>query len=149
MDVSPLVSQKRHGLYAVSSHVHTDGPVGVAENLLRQPDVTGAVFDQENLDRQTFSSACFHDFPSPSAKSQRKVEPWPSCDWTEMLPPCRSTIFLQMANPMPVPANSSRLCSRWNMPKIFSKYCESIPSALSCTENIHFLSPFWVAEMCT
>ena len=42
-----------------------------------------------------------------------------------MVPPWRSTIFLQMANPMPVPANSSRLCSRWNMPKILSKYCES------------------------
>jgi signal transduction histidine kinase len=71
------------------------------------------------------------------------------CDSTEMSPPCRSTIFLQMANPMPVPANSSRLCSRWNMPKILSKYCGSIPSPLSRTENIHFLSPSSAAVTCT
>ena len=57
--------------------------------------------------------------------------PCPSSDSTQMLPPCRSTIFLQIARPMPVPANSSRLCSRWNMPKILSKYCGSIPSPLS------------------
>ena len=70
-----------------------------------------------------------------------------AADSTEMLPPCRSTIFLQMAKPMPVPANSSRLWSRWNMPKILSKYCGSIPSPLSFTENIHFLPPFLAAEM--
>ena len=82
-------------------------------------------------------------------KREAKVEPCPGCDSTEMLPPCRSTIFLQMANPMPVPANSSRLCSRWNMPKILSKYCGSIPSPLSCTENIHCFPPFLAAEMWT
>jgi hypothetical protein len=26
-----------------------DGPVGVAEGLLSQPDITGTVFDQKNL----------------------------------------------------------------------------------------------------
>ena len=86
-----------------------------------------------------FSSDGFHDVLSLPAKAKRKVEPCPGCDSTEMLPPCRSTIFLQMANPMPVPANSSRLCSRWNMPKILSKYCGSIPSPLSLHREDPFL----------
>ena len=29
--------------------MQTDGPVGVAEGFLRQPDIAGTVFDQENL----------------------------------------------------------------------------------------------------
>src|SRR5450755_2150083 len=74
-------------------------------------------------------------FCSFAAKPKRKVEPRPGVDSTEMLPPCRSTIFLQMAKPIPVPANSSRLCRRWNMPKIFSKYCEFFFSASASTEN--------------
>src|SRR6266436_5617749 len=124
-----------------------DGTIGIPECFLRQPDITGAVFDQENLFGHAFSSDGSHDFLSLSAKAKRNVEPCPGCDSTEMLPPCRSTIFLQMANPMPVPENCSRVCSRWNMPKIFSKYCESIPSPLSRTANIHFSSPFLAAEM--
>jgi hypothetical protein len=53
-----------------------------------------------------------HHFHALSARSKLNVEPRPGCDSTEILPPCRSTIFLQMASPTPVPANSSRLCSR-------------------------------------
>jgi hypothetical protein len=32
-----------------------------------------------------------------------KVDPRPGCDSTQMRPPWNSTIFLQMANPMPEP----------------------------------------------
>ena len=32
------------------SHVQMDGRIGVAERFLRQPDITGTVFDQENLE---------------------------------------------------------------------------------------------------
>jgi putative ABC transport system permease protein len=68
------------------------------------------------------------------------VEPLPGSDATDILPPCRSTIFLQIARPIPVPANSSRLWRRWNIPKMRSKYWASMPSPLSLTENFHFPS---------
>src|SRR5476649_1099634 len=110
-----------------------DGLVGVAEGLLRQSDVAGAIFDQKNFYGHAVSSDEALDFISLPSKAKLKVDPCPSFDSTEILPPCRSTIFLQMASPMPVPANSSRLCRRWNMPKILSKYWASIPSPLSRT----------------
>ena len=47
--VGAFVPQKGHGLHAVGSHVQADRPVGLAERFLRQPDVTGTVFDQENF----------------------------------------------------------------------------------------------------
>ena len=47
--VLALVPQKGHGLDAVGGHVQMDGRVGVAEGFLRQPDIAGAVFDQENF----------------------------------------------------------------------------------------------------
>src|SRR5680860_384773 len=149
MVVGPLSSHKSHGLHAVGSNMQLDGSIGSVEDFLGQPDITGTVFDQENIPELTVLLHDFHDFLPLPFKAKRKVEPCPGFDSTEMLPPCRSTIFLQMANPMPVPANLSLLCSRWNMPKIFSKYCESIPSPLSCTENTHFFLPFLAAEMCT
>src|ERR1700722_1738119 len=147
--VDPLVSQKGHGLHAVRSDMQVDGRVGVAEGFLRQPDIAGIVFDQQNF----YGHVCFsdgrHDFLLLSARAKRKVEPCPGLESTEMTPPCLSTIFLQMANPIPVPANASRLCSLWNMPKILSKYCGSIPSPLSFTAKSHCLPPFLAAEMCT
>jgi len=45
---------------------------------------------------------------------------------------------------MPVPANSSLLCSRWNMPKILSKYWGSMPRPLSSTVKRHlFVERSW------
>src|ERR1700734_896969 len=149
MDVRPLVPEESHGLHAVGCNVQVDELIGIAEGFLCQPDITRTVFYQENLYGHTFSSDSFDGVFSLSPKTKEKVEPWPTRDSTEIPPPCRSTIFLQIANPTPVPSNSSRLCNRWNMPKIFSKYCASIPSPLSSTENIHFFWPFIEAEMCT
>jgi hypothetical protein len=84
-----------------------DGHVGLAEGFLHQPDITGIVFDQENLCGHTpLLRRAFVVFSPFLPKQKRKVEPCPGCDSTEMLPLCRSTIFLRMANPMPVPANS-------------------------------------------
>jgi len=40
---------------------------------------------------------------SASFKVKWKVDPRPGCDSTQMRPPWNSTIFLQMANPMPEP----------------------------------------------
>src|SRR5476649_2210720 len=130
-----------------------DELVNRAEYFLHQPDVSGTVFDQKDLNCGTLSFGGFHNFLhnflSLSVKANRNVDPRPGCDSTEILPPCRSTIFLQIAKPIPVPANSSRLCSRWNMPKIFLKYRGSIPRPLSCTANIHFFPLFLAAEICT
>src|SRR5271154_7003958 len=126
-----------------------DRTVDIAEGFPRQAHISGTVFDQKDFDGHTVSSDNFHDFASLPASAKRKVEPCPGWDSTEMAPPCRSTIFLQMANPMPVPANSSRLCSRWNIPKIFSKYCGSIPRPLSWTENVQASLPLLATEMCT
>ncbi len=38
---------------------------------------------------------------------KKKVVPWPSGDSTQIRPPCRATIFLQIASPIPVPGYSS------------------------------------------
>src|SRR5665647_224939 len=70
----------------------------------------------------------------------------PSSDSTHICPPCLSTIFLQIASPMPVPGYSSFLCSLLKTSKIFPEYCGSIPIPLSCTENNHSLS-FFSAEI--
>src|SRR5271154_1633504 len=126
-----------------------NGFIGLAESLLRQPDIAGTVFDKQNFYGHTISSDQFHQFLSLPARANLKVEPCPGFDSTEMLPPWRSTIFLQMASPIPVPANSSRLWSRWNIPKIRSKYSESIPSPLSFTENSHILLSSSTADMWT
>ena len=47
------------------------------------------------------------------------------------LPPCRSTIFLTTARPIPVPSYSSWVWRRWNISKIRSRYSASIPIPLS------------------
>src|ERR1700727_3156757 len=123
--------------------------IRIEERFLSQSNISWTVFHQQDVYGHAVSSNEIHAFISLAAKANRKVDPAPRCDSTEIVPPCLSTIFLQMASPMPVPANSSRLCSRWNMPKILSKYCGSIPNPLSCTENFHRLSPSGMAEMCT
>src|SRR5215813_1603544 len=67
----------------------------------------------------------------------KNVAPWPHCDSTQIRPPWRSTIFLQIANPMPVPGYSLRECNRWKIWKIRSACCGSRPMPLSSTENTH------------
>ena len=46
--------------HAVTGYMQMDGLIGIAEGFLRQPDVSGAVFDEKNLDRLIyFSSLAF------------------------------------------------------------------------------------------
>ena len=108
----PFAAQESHGFDTVRSDVQEDRLVGTPERLTRQPDVSRTVFDQEHLDRPAGSSDGIHDDPSQPDKTKRKVAPSPGCDSTVMALPWRSMIFLQIANPIPVPANSSRLCRR-------------------------------------
>ena len=48
---------------------------------------------------------------------KKKVVPLPGWDSNQIWPPCRSTIRLHTARPMPVPGYSSRVCSRWKITK--------------------------------
>lgn len=46
-------------------------------------------------------------YPSFLGRVKKKVLPSPGCDSTQIFPPFPSTIFLQIANPAPVPSKSS------------------------------------------
>lgn len=46
---------------------------------------------------------------------KKNVEPFPGSDSAQTRPPCLSTIFLQMARPMPVPTYSLFECNRWKI----------------------------------
>ena len=106
--------------------------------------VGGAVFHQQDFDRPEFFGGFMAASLSRSGMVKEKVEPLPGSDSTQMRPPWRSTIFLQMARPMPVPGYSFRVCSRWKMTKMRSKYSGSMPMPLSCTEKTH--SPCLAAD---
>src|ERR1700730_13436295 len=147
--VLTLTIQKVHCFCPVRRHVQVDIHLGVFKRFPREPDIAGAVLNQKNLNRFRIRSNRFHRFSFLSGRAKWKVEPFPGCDSTQILPPSRSTIFLQMANPIPVPSNSLRPCSRWKRTKILSKYWGSIPRPLSRTEKIHSGPPFFEAEMCT
>src|SRR3984893_16195679 len=123
--------------------------LGVFERFSREPDIAGAVLNQKNFDSFRVHSNQLHHLSFPSGRVKEKVEPFSGCDSTQILPPSRSSIFLQMANPIPVPLNSLGPCNRWKRMKILSKYRGSIPKPLSRTEKIHSLQPFFVAETCT
>src|ERR1700722_11998471 len=131
MGVIALLPQKSNGVLAVYCHMQIYRAIDVAEGLLHESGVSGTVFHQKDVYGHAGSAAVsLVIFALLAANSKRKVEPCPGCDSTEMLPPWRSTMRLHTANPMPVPSYSVRLCSRWNIPKILSKYCGSIPRRL-------------------
>src|SRR5208282_4772872 len=66
-----------------------------------------------------------------------KTEPRPDCGSTQILPPQCSTIFLQMASPIPLPGYSARVCRRWKTTKTFSACSGPMPLPLSLTLNNH------------
>src|ERR1700690_2021195 len=129
--------------------MQVDVYLGVFKSFPREPDIARAIFNQKNFHGRGVCSNRFHQFPSLSGRAKQKVEPFSGCDSTQILPPSRSTIFLQMAKPIPVPLNSCCPCNRWKIMKIFSRYWGEIPKPLSRTEKIHSLPPFFVAERCT
>src|SRR6516225_9037844 len=57
-----------------------------------------------------------------TGNTTRKVEPWPNTDSTAIVPPCISTIRLEIASPSPVPPfwRVFELSICWNSPKIRS-----------------------------
>src|SRR5713226_4611655 len=64
MGVGSLLPQKGHGLHTVGSDVQLNRHIGIAECLLRQPDITGAIFNLQNLWGYMLSSVGFHNFLS-------------------------------------------------------------------------------------
>src|ERR1700735_1638287 len=102
--------------------MHVDMNLGVLKRFPRKPNVARAIFNQKNFHRGGALSDRLRHLPSVSGRAKWKVEPSPGCDSTQILPPSRSRIFLQIANPIPVPLNSVCPCNRWKRMKILSKY---------------------------
>src|SRR6266850_8461186 len=123
--VAPFAAavQEVHRIDAVLAPVELVVDLAFLQRLARQALVTGVVFHQQDLYRRTsvchgkslFGSVMWNWLPSPSVEV------------TQMRPPWRSTTFLQMARPMPVPGYSPIVCRRWNSMKMRSKYCGSMP----------------------
>src|SRR5205085_6225732 len=103
------------------------------QRFARQSLVAGVVLDEQDLDGGTsvghgnsfFGSVKWNWLPSPGV------------EFTQMRPPWRSTTFLQIARPMPVPGYSPMVCRRWKSMKMRSKYCGSMPMPLSATVMRH------------
>src|SRR5437899_3424506 len=90
----------------------------VAQSFPGQPHVAGVVFDQQYLHELLSSfSAHARRLLRPVGMVNLNVAPSPTFDSTQILPPWRSTIFFEMARPMPVPGYSFRGCRRWKMTK--------------------------------
>jgi hypothetical protein len=70
MSVNTLLPQKSHSLDSVRSHVQMDFLIGFAKSFLRQPDITGTVFDKKNFYGHTISSDELHDCFSLSARAK-------------------------------------------------------------------------------
>ena len=64
MQVGTFMPQKSHGLDSVHNHVQMDEGIGFTEGFLGQPNISGIVFDQENLYRHTVAADQLHDFLS-------------------------------------------------------------------------------------
>src|ERR1700682_3227359 len=100
-----LPIQKCHCLCPVRGYVQVDVHLGILERLSRKPHIAGAVFNQKNVN---WRCSIYHAASAVSGKPKKNVEPFAGWDSTQILPPSRSSIFLQMANPIPVPPHSSR-----------------------------------------
>ena len=72
-----------------------------------------------------------------TGSANRKVEPRPRADSTQIRPPCISTIRLAMARPSPVPPffRVLELSACWNSSKILAWSASEIPGPVSATET--------------
>ena len=93
------------GLHPVLDNAEAIADFGLPQGLDRQFGVAGTVFDQQDFNRApplvVIDYVCF--IAEVSGREKKNVEPRPGSDSTQMAPSWRSTIFLQMARPMPVP----------------------------------------------
>ena len=128
-----------------------DRGVGVAECLPRQPDIAGAVFDQQDLRWRMSVPPIRASRVQPRRRPGRSgtSNPAPAADSTEMVPPWRSTIFLQMASPMPVPANSSRCAAAGTCRRSFRSTAGRFPGRCPAPRRPISARRSWSAETCT
>src|SRR5215469_2325920 len=90
-------------------HRHSFGPVGRLDDLIADADeqvaddlaVVLSVLDNENA--LTHHAASCSTSATWTGSTTRNVEPWPGADSTEIVPPCISTMRLEIAKPSPVP----------------------------------------------
>src|SRR6267143_3485430 len=131
--------QEVERLDAVLDPVEVVVHLALLQRLAREAGVSEVVLDQEDLHgRGDPVDFCVHVSPFWIFGSVKwKVLPSPYADSTQIRPRWRSTTFLHIARPIPVPGYSSCVCRRWNTRKMRSKYCDSIPMPLSATENRH------------
>src|ERR1043166_4234879 len=137
----PCRRRKGKGLFAVCRHAEIDADRASFQSLAGQLHIAGVVFRQQHLER-LFGDSSTHLLPFARALARagtvkKNVEPSPGCDSTQIRPPRRSTILLQMASPIPVPGYSVPVCSRWKIAKIRSRCSGVIPIPLSRTEKSH------------
>ncbi len=100
-----LATQELDRLGAIARDVEVVLDLALAQRFLGEPDVARVVLDQQDLDLL----AMHHELLGTVNDT---VEPRPGVDSTQIFPPWRSTIFLQIARPMPVPGYVSRACRR-------------------------------------
>ena len=74
-----------------------------------------------------------------------KVVPLGGLASAVIVPLCLSIIFLQIANPIPVPSNWLEASRRWKGLKMRSKYFSSNPIPLSVTFTLQY--PSWEATV--
>src|SRR5712672_1651289 len=142
--------QEVERLDAVLDPVEVVVHLALLQRLARQARVSEIVLDQEDLHgRGGLVDFCVHVSPFCIFGSVKwNVLPSPYADSTQIRPRWRSTTFLHIARPIPVPGYSSCVCKRWNTRKMRSKYCGSIPMPLSATKNRHSspasFTPMWM-----
>src|SRR5687768_3771424 len=137
--VLALLAQELHRLDPVLDGVQVAVHLAFAQRFLGQAHVARVVLDQQDLDRPVSLDHQLTPFGLGSVN--RKLDPSPGRDSTQIVPPWRSTTFLQIARPMPVPGYSPLLCRRWSTMKMRSKYCGSMPMPLSRTAKVHSSGP--------
>src|SRR5690606_18921309 len=114
-------------LGAVAHHHQAVGDLGFLERDPGQLDVVWIVLDEQDFLVGHVRSA------SAAGSARWMVVPAPGRDSASMRPPCRSTMRLAMARPMPLPAPSSAPCRRWNGSNSLGAYCMSKPRPWSRT----------------
>ena len=95
--VDALAAQEGERLLAVGDRGQLDGDLGLAQRLARQPHVAGVVLHEQDR-------ALAHDSGSTTGSVKRKTLPPSGRGAAQIVPPWRSTTFLAIARPMPVPA---------------------------------------------
>src|SRR3974377_171334 len=73
---------------------------GTAQEVAEDLPIVLLVLDYQNAFAHADASTCRS---TTTGSVNANVEPWPSCDSTQILPPCISLMRLDIASPRPVP----------------------------------------------